>query len=98
MADEQAATIRFPRELHEQLRQLAFDSRQSMNSIVVSGARREAERRLRKAERQREGIELLRETLGSITMAEARQVLADHADRTSAGERRSEAQRKENTR
>jgi hypothetical protein len=36
---ESAVTIRFPRELYEWLRQEAFDTRESMNSIVVAALR-----------------------------------------------------------
>jgi len=34
--DTQALTVRLPRPLHEQLRRLAFETRQSMNDIAVT--------------------------------------------------------------
>jgi len=34
--DTQALTVRLPKPLHEQLRRLAFETRQSMNDIAVT--------------------------------------------------------------
>lgn len=44
--DTQPMTIRLPRSLHEQLRRLAFESRESMNDIARAGIRAEIEKRL----------------------------------------------------
>lgn len=44
--DVQPMTVRLPRPLHEQLRRLAFEARESMNDIAIAGITAEIARRL----------------------------------------------------
>jgi len=44
--DVQPMTIRLPKPVHERLRRLAFDARESMNDIALAGITAEIERRL----------------------------------------------------
>lgn len=43
--DVQPVTVRLPRSLHEQLRRLAFETRESMNDIALAGITAEIARR-----------------------------------------------------
>ena len=46
-------TVRLPRDIHDRLRKLAFDTREHMNGIVVEGVRRELDRRADGAKQDR---------------------------------------------
>jgi hypothetical protein len=43
--DTQPMTIRLPKPMHEQLRRLAFEARESMNDIALAGITAEIARR-----------------------------------------------------
>jgi hypothetical protein len=47
----QPITVRLPRPLHEQLRRVAFDARESMNDIALAGITAEIARRQHEKEK-----------------------------------------------